>query len=95
MNIVGTHWEPRKNEKKSFPSPPKKIKRKHNQGTLSACLGLPIGYTKFLFPNEFITIFGSVGYLSFQMAKTWVKFFSSCQISSVLFLISPDFFIGF
>jgi hypothetical protein len=58
---MGTHWDPGKNEKKSFPSlplHPPKLKRKHNQGTLSACLGLPIGYMKFLFPNEFITIFG-------------------------------------
>jgi hypothetical protein len=28
------------------------------QGTLSACLGLPIGCMKFLFTKEFTTIFG-------------------------------------
>jgi hypothetical protein len=28
------------------------------KGTLSACLGLPIGCMKFLFPKEFVTIFG-------------------------------------
>jgi hypothetical protein len=28
------------------------------QGTLSACLDLTIGCIKFLFPKEFITIFG-------------------------------------
>jgi hypothetical protein len=28
------------------------------QGTFSVCLGLPIGWMKFLFPKEFITIFG-------------------------------------
>jgi hypothetical protein len=43
-NIVRTHWEARKNEKK--------------QGTLSACLGLPIGCMKFLFPKDFIANFG-------------------------------------
>jgi hypothetical protein len=31
---------------------------KKKQGTLSACLGLHIGCTKFLFPKEFVTIFG-------------------------------------
>jgi len=55
-----THWEPGKNEKKSFsPAPyPAKLKRKRKQATLSACLGLPIGCMKFLYPEEFDTIFG-------------------------------------
>jgi hypothetical protein len=61
-NIVGTHWEPGKNEKKSFFSPPppplnQHLKRK-KQGTLSACLGFPIGCMKFVFPKEFVTILG-------------------------------------
>jgi len=38
----------------SPPPPPKKLKRKR----ASACLGLPIGCMKFLFPKEFVTIFG-------------------------------------
>jgi hypothetical protein len=57
VNIVGTHCERGKNEKQSFPLPPK-LQRKKKQGTLSACLGLPIGCMKFLFPKEFVTIFG-------------------------------------
>jgi hypothetical protein len=39
------------------------------QGTLSAALGLPIGYMKFLFQKEVITIFG----LSYTPDKS--KFF--------------------
>jgi hypothetical protein len=35
-----------------------KLKRKKKQATLSACLGLFIGCMKFLFPEEFDTIFG-------------------------------------
>jgi hypothetical protein len=35
-----------------------KLIRKKKQGTLSACLGLPIGCMKFLFPKELVTIFG-------------------------------------
>jgi hypothetical protein len=36
-------WELGKNEKKSSPHPsPKNLKGKKKQGTLSACLGLPI-----------------------------------------------------
>jgi hypothetical protein len=38
--------------------PPSKLKRKKMQGTLSACFELPIGYMKFLFPKEFVTVFG-------------------------------------
>jgi hypothetical protein len=59
-NIVRTHWEPGKYEKKKIlhtPFPKKPLKQK-KQGTLSACLGLPIGCMKFLFPKEFVTIFG-------------------------------------
>jgi hypothetical protein len=60
--IVGTHLEQGKNENKSFPPPPHppsppKLKEK-KQGTLSACLGPPIGCMKFLFPKELVTIFG-------------------------------------
>jgi hypothetical protein len=40
------------------PLAPYKLKRKKKQGTLSACLGLPIGCMKFLFSKEFIIIFG-------------------------------------
>jgi len=58
-NLKGTYWEP---GKLKTPSPPFKLKRNfkwwRTQGTLSACLGLPIGCMKFLFPKEFITIFG-------------------------------------
>ncbi len=50
-NIVWTHWESGKYEK-SFPPPhPQNIKGK-KQGTLSACLGLPIDCMKFLFPKD-------------------------------------------
>jgi hypothetical protein len=52
VNILGT----REKWKKILPPPPTERERK--QGTLSACLGLPIGYMKFLFPKEFVTIFG-------------------------------------
>jgi hypothetical protein len=31
---------------------------KKKQGILSACFELPIGYMKFLFPKELVTIFG-------------------------------------
>jgi hypothetical protein len=49
---VGTHREPKKNEKNIVPL--SNLKRgKKKQGTLSACLGLlPIGCMKFLFPKE-------------------------------------------
>jgi hypothetical protein len=43
-------------KKKTFPLP-QNLKGK-KQGTLSACLGLPIGCMNFLFPKEFVTIFG-------------------------------------
>jgi hypothetical protein len=54
---VEIHWEPGKNEK-NLPFPIPKLKRKKKKGTLNACLGLPIGCMKFLFPKEFLTIFG-------------------------------------
>jgi hypothetical protein len=54
-NILGTRENGK--TKKILPPPPKTLKEK-KQGTLSACLGLPIGCMKFLFPKEFITIFG-------------------------------------
>jgi hypothetical protein len=56
---VGTQWEPWKNEKKTLlphPAPPNLKGKK--QGNLTACLGLPIGCMKLLFPKEFVTIFG-------------------------------------
>jgi hypothetical protein len=53
---VQTHWEDEKNEKK-LPTHPK-TKKEKNQGTLRACLGLPIGCMKFLFPKDLVTIFG-------------------------------------
>jgi hypothetical protein len=41
------------------PNPPQNMKeKKRKQGTLSACFGLPIGCMKFLFPKDFVTIFG-------------------------------------
>ncbi len=55
-NRVGTHWEPEKIWKKIL-SPPK-LKKKKGQATLSAWLGLPIDCMKFIFPKQFITIFG-------------------------------------
>jgi hypothetical protein len=46
-------------QKKSPPPLTPKLLKEKKQGTLSACLGLlPIGCMKFLFPKEFITIFG-------------------------------------
>ncbi len=59
-NIVGTHWEPEKNEKKKtlLPHPTPNVKGKKKQDNLSACLGLSIGCMKFLFPKEFVTLFG-------------------------------------
>jgi hypothetical protein len=70
-NMVGTHWELKgntvgthivnqgKNEKNSSPHPlpPQNFKGK-NSSHLGCILGLPIGCMKFLFPKEFITIFG-------------------------------------
>jgi hypothetical protein len=47
-NIVRTYWELGKNEKKILPLT--QTLRKQNQIALSACLGLPIGCMKFLFP---------------------------------------------
>jgi hypothetical protein len=43
-------------KKKSFPLP--QTQKEKKQGTLSACLGLTIGCMKFLFPKEFVMIFG-------------------------------------
>jgi hypothetical protein len=53
----GTHWEPKKNEKKSSPPGPssqnlKGIKARH----LECTLGPSIGCMKFLFPKEFVTV---------------------------------------
>jgi hypothetical protein len=53
----------RENWKKN-PFPPK-LKRKKKQGTLNACLGLPIGSMKILLSKEFITSFG-LGYYALQ-----------------------------
>jgi hypothetical protein len=67
-NTLGS-WK--KWKKNLFPPPPPaprptpKHKRKKRQGTLSACLGLPIGCMKFLFPKDFVTIFG-MGYRPLQ-----------------------------
>jgi hypothetical protein len=44
---------------KRIPTPPSQnLKGKKKKGTLNAFLGLPIGCMKFLFPIEFLTIFG-------------------------------------
>ncbi len=52
--IVGTHWEPGKNEKKKTTSPNLKVKKSN-----TTCLGLPIGLHKIsLCKKEFIIIFG-------------------------------------
>jgi hypothetical protein len=45
--------------------PPPKTYKEKARHTLMACLGLPIGCMKFLFPKEFITIFGP-GYYVLQ-----------------------------
>jgi hypothetical protein len=57
MEHIGNQGKMKK--KKNLPpntSPPQLTRKK--QGTLMACLGLPIGCMKFLFPKEFVTIFG-------------------------------------
>jgi hypothetical protein len=43
--------------KKFPPSPQKNIKGK-KASQVSACLGLPVGCMKFLFPKDLVTIFG-------------------------------------
>jgi hypothetical protein len=53
---LGNILETREKKLKILPPPPTEKEKK--QGTLSACLGLPVGYMKFLFPKEFVTIFG-------------------------------------
>jgi hypothetical protein len=50
--------QPAKNGKKPLHDPTPKLKMKKKQGTLSACLGLPIGCMKFLCIKELVTIFG-------------------------------------
>jgi hypothetical protein len=45
--------------------PPQNLKGKKKQGTLNACLGIPIGSIKFLFSKGFIAIFG-LGYFNLQ-----------------------------
>jgi hypothetical protein len=59
-NIVRTHWEPRKNEKKSFQHPPPQNLKGHNKARHLECMlwPFPIGCMKFVFSKEFITIFG-------------------------------------
>jgi hypothetical protein len=48
----GTHWEPKKNEKKPSSQNLKGIKARH----LECTLGPSIDCMKFLFPKKFITI---------------------------------------
>jgi hypothetical protein len=50
-NIVGTQWEPGKNEKKSFHPPNLKGKKARQLECMLGCM-------KFVFPKEFVTIFG-------------------------------------
>jgi hypothetical protein len=57
-NIVQTHWEAGKYEKKSLPPPPPSNIKGKKARHLSACLGLPVGCMKFLFPKDLVTIFG-------------------------------------
>jgi len=46
-------------KKNPCPPPfPPQLKKLKKQGALSACLILPVGCMKFLFPKEFATIFG-------------------------------------
>jgi len=55
---VGEHiGNQRKMKKNPFPPTPRK-KFKGRKARLLECLGLPIGCMKFLFPKEFVTIFG-------------------------------------
>jgi hypothetical protein len=59
------HWDQGKNEKKNLPPSPAKNLKGKKARRLECMLGpkimLHIGCTKFLFPKEFITIFG-LGY---------------------------------
>jgi hypothetical protein len=57
-NIMRTRWELGEMENKSSPPPPPKPKRQKKQHIVSWCLGLPIACMKFLFPKEFVNIFG-------------------------------------
>jgi hypothetical protein len=56
----GTHWEPKKNEKKPSPHPPRPSPSSHLKGIkarhLECTLGPSIGCMKFLFPKEFVTV---------------------------------------
>jgi hypothetical protein len=55
---VGTNQDPRENEKNRFPpSFPPNLKGK-NARHVECMLGPSIGCMKFLFPKEFLTIFG-------------------------------------
>jgi hypothetical protein len=59
----GTHWEPKKNEKKSSPPSSSSQNLKGRKARDLECRLEPsIGCMKFLFPKEFVTIFG-LGYL--------------------------------
>jgi hypothetical protein len=68
---------------KKYPSPlhknilpqlPPNLKGK-KQGITSACLGLPIGCMKFLFPKEFINNFGVENLISNIITKNFFFFF--------------------
>jgi hypothetical protein len=56
----GTHWEPKKNEKKPSPHPPPGPSSQNLKGIkarpLECTLGPSIGSMKFLFPKEFVTV---------------------------------------
>jgi hypothetical protein len=59
-NLMGIHWELKGNTlgtREKWKKNPLFFLRAKKQGTLSACLGLPIGCMKFLFPKEFLSPF--------------------------------------
>jgi hypothetical protein len=61
LRTWGTYWEPDGNSlrtQREHIVNQGKMKKEKKQGTLSACLSLPIGCMNFLVPKEFVTIFG-------------------------------------
>jgi hypothetical protein len=59
-NMLGTHWEQRKKNKK-LPSPPPhftSLSEGKNRAHHECMLSLPIGCMKFRFPKQSVTLFG-------------------------------------